>query len=508
VRLKLSEEELADAVAGYDALVVRSESKVTGRVLEAGTNLKVVARAGVGVDNIDVRAATLCGIVVVNAPTGNTIAAAEHTVAMMLAAARRITHADASMRQHQWERARFMGTELRHKTLGLIGLGNIGAEVAKRAQGFEMRVIAYDPVVSVDRAEAFNVQLVELDALLEAADVISLHVPLVDSTRNMIGATQLQRAKPGLILINCARGGIVDEEALLQALNEERVAAVALDVFASEPPFPAGGKGAASPSPLIGHPRVTVTPHIAGQTHESQVGVAFDIADQVAVVLSGGAARYAVNAPRIPPEELAALAPYLELAEKAGRLAAQIGGERVSALEVAYNGEIAEYETSILTAEVIRGLMASFSETRVNPVNAQSVAAGHGISVVERRDRTPGVYSNLLTVSLKRAGGETVVAGTLALNEPRIVRLDGFSLDLVPRGHFLMSSHRDQPGVIGRIGTLLGESNINIAGMQLGRDQPRGRALMVMQVDEVIPPAVLDTVRQVPGMAELRFVVL
>ncbi|MHB8573400.1 MAG: phosphoglycerate dehydrogenase [Candidatus Dormibacteria bacterium] len=500
VRLKLSEEELAAAVDGFEALVVRSESRVTEKVLRAGTGLKVVARAGVGVDNIDVRAATICGVVVVNAPTGNTVAAAEHTIAMMLAAARMIPQADQSVREGRWERARFMGTELRHKTLGLCGLGNIGAEVAKRAQGLEMQVIAFDPVVSQERAESLSVELVTFEELLLRADVVSLHVPLVDSTRGLFGDDAFAKVREGMILVNCARGGIVDEAALVRALDAGRVRAAAFDVFEHEPPDASGS--------LVQHPAVITTPHIAGSTRESQTNVAFDIVDQVEAVLSGAPARYAVNAPKIAPEELALLSPYLELAEKLGLLAAQMGVTRVSQLEVAYHGEIATYETSFLTAEVIRGLMSVFSEARVNPVNARSVAASHGIKVLELRDTTSGVYANLLSVTVTGQSQQALVSGTLALNVPRVVRIDEHSVDLVPRGQFILTHHRDQPGLVGRVGTLLGEANVNIAGLQLGRDAPRGLALMVLQVDDPVSAPVLDRLRELPGMEELRHVSL
>ncbi|HEY8812662.1 MAG TPA: phosphoglycerate dehydrogenase, partial [Candidatus Dormibacteraeota bacterium] len=367
VRTGLDEAALVAAIGAFDALVVRSQTRVTEPVLEAGKRLRVVGRAGVGVDNIDVAAATKRGILVVNAPRGNIAAAAEHTIALLLASARWIPQADASVRRGEWQRSQYTGVEIRGKTLGVIGLGNIGTEVAKRAQGLEMEVIAFDPVVPEERAEQFNVELVGLDDLLRRSDFVSVHVPLVEGTRNLINADRLALMKPTARLINAARGGIVDETALADALGRGALAAAAADVFEREPP---------SDSPLLALPNFIATPHIAASTTEAQTSVAFDVAEEVAAVLAGELPRYTVNAPALPPEELAFLRPFAQLAERMGSLFVQLEGGRVGTLEMVYEGEVAEADPSLLTAAAIRGLLAPFTEERINNVNARLVAAG------------------------------------------------------------------------------------------------------------------------------------
>ncbi len=490
----LSEAELAARVPGFDALVVRSETKVTARVMEAGDRLKVVGRAGVGVDNIDVEAATRRGILVVNAPRGNVIAAAEHTLALLLAVARWIPQADASVRRGEWERSRFVGVELRGKTLGVVGLGNIGSEVAKRAQGLEMEVIAFDPAVAAERAEQFNVELVPLEGLLRKADFVTIHAPLTEATRGLIGAPELRLLKPGARLVNAARGGIVDEQALYAALKDRRLAAAAADVFEREPP---------GENPLLTLPNFVATPHVAASTAEAQTSVAYDVAEEVAAVLAGEMPRYAVNAPSLPPEELAFLRPFAVLSERMASLHRQLRGGRPSALELEYEGELAERDTTILTAAAVKGLLEAFSEERINPVNARLVAAQKGLKLVERRSPGGG-QPNLVTL---RMGG-LEIAGTVLLGEPRVLRIESFRVAFVPDGRFLISRHEDRPGVVGAIGSILGQGDINIASMQVGRDAPRGRAMMILAVDDPVPDAVLAQLRAVPAMAELRYVEL
>ena len=490
---KLDEAELAELIPGFDALVVRSETRVTERILEAGTSLRVVGRAGVGIDNIDVAAATRRGILVVNAPRGNIIAAAEHSIGLLFALARWIPQADASVKRGEWTRARFTGVEIRGKTLGIVGLGNIGSEVAKRAQGLEMDVIAFDPAVPEERAEQFNVELVSLEDLLRRSDFVSIHAPLVEKTRNLIGSAQLAQMKPSARLVNAARGGIVDEDALAIALAAGTLAAAASDVFLNEP---------LGDSPLLKLPNFVATPHIAASTAEAQTSVAFDVAEEVAAVLAGELPRYAVNAPAMAPEELAFLRPFALLAERMASLHVQLMGGRVAALELEFEGDIAEHDISFVTAGAIKGLLAPFTEERINPVNARLVAAGRGLKLVERRSPIAGLYPNTVTV---RADGQEI-SGTVLLDGPRITRVAPFRLDLVPEGRFLVSQHEDRPGVVGRIGTILGESDINIGSMQLGRDAPRGRAMMVLAVDEVVGESVLSQLRGVFGMSDLRFV--
>ena len=496
VRLKQKEPELVQAIGEFDALVVRSETRVTAAVLDAGVRLKVVGRAGVGVDNIDVEHATLRGILVVNAPRGNIIAAAEHTVGLILAVARNIPQADASVRRGEWQRSKYTGVEIRGKTLGIVGLGNIGSEVAKRAQGLEMEVLAFDPAVPRERAEQFNVRLVQLDQLFREADFISVHAPLLEGTRNMIDARVLALARPSALLVNAARGGIVDEAALFVALSEGRLAGAASDVFLNEPP---------GESPLLTLPNFVATPHIAASTVEAQTSVASDVAEEVLAVLRGELPRYAVNAPALPPEEMAFLRPFAALAERLASLHVQLEGGRVSQLELEYAGEVAERDVAVVTAAAIKGLLEPFVEGRISPVNARLVAAGRGLKLVERRTSRPaGGYPN--GVVLRADGRE--LAGTVLLGEPRVTRIGPFQVDWVPTGRFLVSRHEDRPGVVGRLGTILGDNDINIASMQVGRDAPRGRAMMIVTVDDPVDESVLARLREVPGMSDLRYVEL
>jgi D-3-phosphoglycerate dehydrogenase len=492
---KLGEAELIKQIPDFDALVVRSETRVTASILEAGHKLRVVGRAGVGVDNIDVAAATRKGILVVNAPRGNIVAAAEHTIALLFAVARWVAQADASVKRGEWTRAKFVGTEVRGKTLGVIGLGNVGSEVAKRAHGLEMEVVAYDPVVSVERAELFNVELVGLSELLERADFITVHVPLVDANRNLISKRELAVMKPTARLINAARGGIVDEAALYEALSSGRLAAAAADVFEKEPP---------GENPLLTLPNFVATPHLGASTSEAQVSVAFDVAEEVAAVLAGDLPRFAVNAPALPPEELAYLRPFADLTERLAAMHVQLFGGRVGSIEVAIEGELAEHDINLLVAAAIKGLLQPFTEDRINAVNARLIASNRGIKLVERRDRAQTSYASLVTVGVQ----SHEIAGTVLMGEPRALRIDSFRVDLVPDGRFLVSRHEDRPGVVGSVGTILGEHDVNIASMQVGRDAPRGSAMMILAVDDRVAPDVLERLRQVAGMSDLRYVEL
>ena len=492
---KLPEAELIQRIPDFDALVVRSETRVTAPVIEAGRKLRVVGRAGVGVDNIDVPAATRRGILVVNAPRGNIVAAAEHTIALLFALARWVPQADASVKRGEWTRAKFVGAEIRGKTLGVIGLGNVGSEVAKRAHGLEMDVIAYDPVVSVERAELFNVALVTLKELLERSDFVTVHVPLVDSNRNLIGRSELALMKPTARLINTARGGIVDETALYEALTSGRLAAAASDVFDKEPP---------GENPLLALPNFVATPHIGASTAEAQVSVAFDVAEEVAAVLAGDLPRFAVNAPAMPPEELAYLRPFADLTERLAALHAQLFGGRVSMIELDFEGELAEHDANLLVAAAIEGVLQPFTEERINAVNARLIAGNRGIKLIERRTRTQSSYSSLITIRMQNHE----IAGTVLMGEPRAVRIDSFRVDLVPEGRFLVSRHSDRPGVVGRVGSILGEHDVNIASMQVGRDAPRGSAMMILAVDERVTDDVLSRLREVAGMSDLRYVEL
>ena len=495
VRTKQSEAQLIELIGDFDALVVRSETKVTAAVLTAGRRLRVVGRAGVGVDNIDVPFATERGILVVNAPRGNIVAAAEHTIALLLSLARWIPQADASVRRGEWTRAKFAGVEIRGKTLGIVGLGNIGSEVAKRAQGLEMDVIAFDPAVPPERAEQFNVRLVALETLLGEADFVTVHAPLVEATRNLLNGERLALMKSSARLVNAARGGIVDEQALFEALRDGRIAAAAADVFAQEP---------IGESPLLTLSNFVATPHIAASTVEAQASVAFDVAEEVSAVLQGELPRYAVNAPSLPPEEMAFLRPYAQLASRLASLYLQVGGGPVSTLELEYGAELAEHDVALLTAAAVEGLVSPFTEERVNPVNFRLVAKARGITLTERRAARSGASPAGMTLRV----GDFTTGGTVLAGEPRVTSIDGFRVDLQPEGRFLVSRHSDRPGVIGHIGTILGSHDINIASMQVGRDAPRARAMMLVAVDDAVPAPVLAELGRVDGVSDLRFVEL
>jgi D-3-phosphoglycerate dehydrogenase len=493
-RQGLSPAELCEILAGYDALVVRSQVKVDAAVIAVGTRLQVIGRAGVGVDNVDLEAATRAGITVVNAPTGNTIAAAEHTLALLYGVARKIAAADASVRRGEWKRTQFTGLELRGRTLGIVGLGKIGQAIAARARAMEMAVLASDPYVTAEQAAHHGVDLVALDELLARADVVSIHVPLSRATRGMIGAKQLARMKPGAILLNVARGGVVDETAVAAALTAGTLAGAGIDVFEHEPP---------ADSPLLHAPNTLLTPHLGASTAEAQVAVAEEIADQVLDVLAGRSARYAVNAPLLTPETAEALAPYLPLAEILGRFFAQFcrTGVRTLTLEIA--GDLSGFDGSPVTAAVLRGLLETSTTERVNLVNAGALAKARGITVVERKTPDAGAFAAQLTLSGETKGRTTTVAGTVAGGEPRHTRLDEYRLDMAPAEVMLITRHRDRPGMIGRIGQALGQADVNISAMNLGRSAPRADALMVLALDEDVPPAVAEEIRTHEGVLDL-----
>jgi D-3-phosphoglycerate dehydrogenase len=508
-RVGLKPEQLIAILGDYTALVVRSETKVTAPLIAAGKHLRVIARAGVGVDNIDLEAATSAGILVVNSPTGNIVAAAEHAIAMLLAMARHIPAAQASLKEGRWERSRYLGVEIRHKTLGVVGLGKVGAEVARRAKGLEMRVIATDPFVSPDLARSLGVELLSLDEVLAQADFITIHSSLTASTKGLIGERELALVKPHARVVNCARGGIIDEAALLAALKAERLAGAALDVFSSEPP---GNDPVLTE--LLEHPRVVVTPHLGASTEEAQVMVALDVAEQVVSVLKGGPARGAVNAPLILPETLQAIQPYMRLVEKMGRLYTQLHPGSLHHVELACSGEIASLDLRPLKVALIKGLLESISDAHVNMVNAPSIAKQWGLEVTERTSTAPEHYANLVTLRV-RDGAEHSLAGTITWDEERIVRVDDYVTDFVPCGYILMCRNLDRPGMIGRVGTILGNAGVNIRDMNVGpqgadRDahRPRGQALMVLSLDDAVPDWALDQVRATEDISDLTMVKL
>ena len=497
--LEKDKAKLLAALPEYDALVVRSGTKVTAEVLAAGTRLRVVGRAGTGVDNIDVDAATRQGIVVVNAPASNSVAVAELAIGLILSLSRHIPQAHVSLQGGKWERGKFMGSEVRGKTLGLVGLGRIGAEVARRARGMEMHVLAYDPVVSTERAAQLGVTLATLDDVLSQSDFVSLHVPMVDATRNLINAQRLAQMKPTAYLINAARGGIVDEAALVDALERRQIAGAALDVYEKEPPT-AGG--------LLGHARVITLPHLGASTLEAQALTGVDVAEGVLVALQGGTPRYAVNAPFVAPEEWGVLAPYIRLGRQLGQLCTDLVQAPVRVYELEYSGELAEVATAPVRLAVLQGLLAGVCEERVTPVNAPLLAKARGLRYSERANAESESYAGLLTLRAVTAEGVHEFAGTVLRDEPHVVETDGYWVDFVPSGALLFTYHRDRPGMIGRVGTLLGAADVNISGMYVGRMAPREQAMMVLTLDDSVPPDILATINQEEDIQRAVHVVL
>ncbi|MBN1152633.1 MAG: phosphoglycerate dehydrogenase [Dehalococcoidia bacterium] len=494
VNTGLSVDELRHQIGEYDALVVRSQTQVTADIIEHGGRLKVIGRAGVGVDNIDVDAATRLGIVVVNAPSGNTVSAAEHTMALMLALARNVPQADVETRKGSWARAKLTGTELRGKTLGIVGLGNIGSQVALRAQSFEMRTIAYDPFIPADYARSFKVSLVTLQELLMQADFITLHIPLSAATKNLIGTAELETVKPTARIINCARGGVVDEAAVAAALHEGRLAGAAFDVFAEEPP---------AHSPLLTAPHSVLTPHLGASTVEAQTNVAVDVADQVIAVLEGTMAKYAVNAPHASPE----LYPYVRMSMTVGSFAGQLMDGQIERVNVCYAGDLQQASCDPLKAGVISGILQHATEERVNLVNAEFIARQRGLRIAEETSPDCGAYGNLLTVSLETDKGSTTVSGTVRDGITRIVRINDFFMDIsLTEEHFLICDHTDGPGLVGAIGTVLGQASINISSMHLSRLAPRGKALFVMALDEPLGEAQKNVILAIPNIHVVRTV--
>ncbi len=475
VKLKLKPEELKAIINDYDALIVRSETKVSAEIIESGKNLKVIGRAGIGVDNIDVDTATKKGVVVLNAPTGNTVAAAEHTIGLMLALARNIPKANAQLKSGIWQRGKLVGTELRNKTLGIIGLGNVGSEVAKRAQGFEMRVIAYDPFISAHYAKTGKIDLVPLEELFQEADFITLHTPLTQATKNLIGAKEIEKMKPTTYVINCARGGLIDEEALFKAIEEGKLAGAAFDVFSTEP---------ATDSILFKTDKIIVTPHLGASTVEAQVNVAKDVAEQVLTVLRGEFSKYSVNMPHIPPE----LLPLLKAASLIGSFASQLMEGQMSDIHIKYSGGIVNYDLTPVKVSIISGLLEQVTEEKINLVNANFFAAQRGLKISEEKELICPNYPNLLTVNVNTNSGTTTISGTTRDSEIHIVQINDFWMDIVPtEGYLLLCDHLDTPGRVGAIGTILGKADINISTMQSSRQKPRGKALMILALDE--PPS-------------------
>lgn len=500
VKAELTPEQLKETIKGYDAIIVRSATKVTKDVIEAADKLRVIGRAGVGLDNVDVEAASKKGIIVLNAPAGNTISTAEHTMSMILALSRNIAHADRSMKNGEWEKKKFMGVELYGKTLGIVGMGRIGTEVAKRALSFQMKVIAYDPFLPAEKAKQIGVELSDFENLLKTSDYITVHTPLTEETKNMISDEQIKLMKYGVRLINCARGGIINEGALKRAIESGKVAGCALDVFVKEPPVD---------YTLAKMDKVVATPHLGASTEEAQVNVSIDIAEIVLDVLLNRSIRNAVNMPCVDSELFKTLKPYLNLAEKLGLLVTQLVEGHIKDVKIKYVGEITNYDTSSLTVAVMKGMLTPILQETVNFVNAPMIARERGIKISETKTQEIENFANLISVEVETDKTKLNVDGTLFTNmDPRIVRVGSFFVEATPSGYMLVISNKDVPGIIGQIGTLMGKNKINIAGMSFGREKPGGKAVSVLNVDSVVPKEVLAEIKKAENIYDVKLVKL
>lgn len=500
VRTELATSGLAEAIGPYDALIVRSQTRVDAAVLDAAERLRVVGRAGIGLDNVDVEEATRRGILVVNAPQSNILSAAEHTLALLLAQARNVPQAHAALIAGEWDRTRFQGVELHGKTLGIVGLGRVGAMVAQRALAFGMRLIAFDPFVPRDRARQLGIELMpDLGALLVQADFVTVHLPRVPETEGLIGERELGLMKPDARLVNTARGGIVDEDALARALREGKLAGAALDVFDEEP---------ITEHPLFGLDGVVVTPHLGAATREAQDKAGASIAEMVRLALRGEFVPYAVNVAAAEVSELTR--PFLPLAERLGRILIGLTDEAAGSIHVEYQGRVAEHDTSVLTLAVVKGFLDGVVDEPVSFVNAPLIARERGVAVSDTRTERSEDYVNLIVVRAETEDGDVAVAGTLVgpKNAERLVRVYDFDIDMAPADHMAFFLYEDRPGVIGTVGSLLGEAGINIAGMQVGRKEAGGLALMGLTVDSPIPPEVLRRIVEAVGMTRARSIVL
>jgi len=498
VKTKLPPEELKKIIGQYDALIVRSQTKVTKDILKHAGKLKFIGRAGVGLDNIDVPEASKRGIIVMNAPGGNTISTAEHTFSLILSLSRNIPQAAHSLKQGAWERKKFMGVELYGKTLGVIGLGRIGAEVARRAASFQMKIIAHDPFLIPERAKALGVESVTLDELFKRADYITVHAPLTVDTKHVIGEKSIKKMKKGVRIVNCARGGIVDEKALIKAIKDGKVAGAALDVFEKEPP----GK-----TELITSEKIVVTPHLGASTEEAQLNVAMDIAHSISDALAKRGIRNAANVPSIEPELLKVLDPYLNLAEKIGRMHAQLVEGYINKVKIRYVGDIVKYDTNHMTRSIMKGMLQPALEENVNYVNALVIARERGIKITEEKTKEIEDFANLIVVEVQTDKMKNFIMGTLFTKiDPRIVKINEFYMDAVPKGHMLVIYNQDKPGIVGQIGSILGKNQVNIAGMTFGRTKPGGTAMTVLNIDSFVSPKTLKEIKKAKFIKEVKCV--
>jgi len=500
VKTGLTKEQIISEIPKYDGLIVRSGTKVTADVINAAKNLKVIGRAGIGVDNVDVDAASKKGIVVMNTPEGNIITTAEHAIAMMLSLARKIPQANASVKGKKWEKG-FMGVEIYNKTLGVIGLGRIGSIVASRAKGLSMNVIAYDPFISKERALNLGVELVELQDIFKRSDFISVHTPKTSETTYLIGEKEFAIMKKGVRIINCARGGIIDEKALYNAIKDKIVSGAALDVFEKEPVQP--------DNPLLELDEVICTPHLGASTDEAQLNVAIDVAEQIVDFFKKGQIRNAVNVPSMSAELLLKIQPYLTLGEKLGSLHAQLIEGGVKGITIKYSGDIVNLGVKPITISIVKGFLQSFVGEGVNMVNASFIAKERGIEVAETTTSEAHDFASLISVTVKTEKQEKLIEGTVfGKNDPRIVRIDEYWVEASPSGNMLIFSNVDAPGVIGKIGTILGDDKVNIAGMQLGRNKPKGNAVSIVNIDSPIPDKTLQKIRSMPNIIYAKMVKL
>ncbi len=500
VKLKLSPEELKEIIKDYDALIVRSSTKVTKDIIDAATKLKVIGRAGVGLDNVDAEAASKRGIIVMNTPAGNTISTAEQTMSLILSLSRNIPQSNASLREGKWDRNKYMGVELYGKTLGIIGLGRIGTEVARRAMAFSMNVIAYDPYLTVERANELGIKLVEVKDIIKQADYITVHTPLTNETKHMISDKEFEQMKPSVRIVNCARGGIIDEAALVRALDSGKIAGAALDVFESEPP---------KDFTMFKHDKLIATPHLGASTEEAQVNVAVEVSKQVADALLGRGCRNAVNVPCVDPEIYKILRPYINLAEKMGLMVGQLAEGRTQEIKIQYSGELVQHDLASVTIAFLKGLLTPILQETVNFVNASVIAKERGIKIVETKSSQIEEFANLVTIEARTDKVKVVVAGTLSLRkEPRIVKINDFYVEAVTDGYLLILFNEDKPGIIGQIGTILGQHKINIAGMTLGRTKAGGDAMTVLNVDEQISDEVIKQIRSAKHVIDAKVIKL
>ncbi|MEM9175068.1 MAG: phosphoglycerate dehydrogenase [Myxococcota bacterium] len=494
-----SPDELLELIADVDGLAIRSGTKVTSDVLAAAKHLRIVGRAGIGVDNVDIGAATEHGVVVVNTPEGNNITTAEHAIALIVSLARHIPQATASMKAGKWEKKKFQGMELYNRTLGVLGAGNIGRFVVSRAKGLGMKVVVHDPYLTEEAAARLEVERVELDEMMSRADVVTVHVPKTKDTTGILGAAQFAAAKPGLIVINAARGGIVDEDALLAALESGQVGAAGLDVFVEEPP-PAD-------HPLVNHPNVICTPHLGASTEQAQINVAVAVAEQIRDYLLNGEVRNSINVPTVSPEQAEAVAPYIGLGEKLGAFQGQLAQGRVDVVEVEYSGDVAELKVAPITIAVLKGILSSVRES-VNLVNASHIAQELGIKVIETKVARADDFASRVTVKVKGVVDRLVAGAVFHGDQPRIVRIDDFMLEAIPEGQTLLIHNHDQSGVVGTVGTLLGNANINISRMQLALHESRGEACMLVNIDQDPGEAVLSSLRDADNMIAVQLLEL